>query len=225
MHQPLYLVQCSLYIEAMQTPTRIQNQAHPRTRIAVIAGSTRPNRRSHLVAEWARDRAAQTLGDSAEVSVLDLADFALPLLDEPVAAAVGDYTRTHTARWARAIDEFDGFIFVTPEYNHSMPAALKNAIDFLYAEWNDKAAGFVSYGLDGGVRAVEHLRTTLAEVKVACVRSHVALRLTDDFDLESMIEPGTVRPGPRADAVLDRMVDELLAWSTALAPLRAGASA
>ncbi|MGO3328434.1 NADPH-dependent FMN reductase [Gordonia sp. (in: high G+C Gram-positive bacteria)] len=190
------------------------------TRIAVIVGSTRPNRRSRLVAEWAQAKAAATLGDRADIVLVDIADFALPLLDEPVAAAVGKYTHEHTRRWAHAIGEFDGFVFVTPEYNHSMPAALKNAIDYLYAEWNDKAAGFVSYGLDGGVRAVEALRLTLAEVKIACVRSSVALSLSGDFDLENVIEPGTVAPGPRADAVFDRMIDEVLAWSTALSALR-----
>ena len=197
-----------------QTPTPL--------RIAVVTGSTRPNRRSLLVAEWTRERAVQALGDRAAVTLVDIADFDLPLLDEPVAAAVGEYTRPHTVRWARTIDEFDGFVFITPEYNHSMPAAVKNAIDYLFSEWNDKAAGFVSYGLDGGIRAVEHLRLTLAEVKVACVRSHVALRLSDDFDLTSMIEPGTVCPGPRAEAILDRMLDEVVAWSSALTTLRVG---
>lgn len=192
-------------------------------RIAVITGSTRPNRRSRLVAEWAQAKAAAALGDRADVTVVDIADFALPLLDEPAAAAVGEYTHEHTKRWAHTIGEFDGFVFVTPEYNHSMPAALKNAIDFLYAEWNDKAAGFVSYGLDGGVRAVEALRLTLAEVKIACVRSGVGLSLSADFDLDNITEPGTVSPGPRANAVFDRMIDEVLAWSTALRPLRIGA--
>ena len=113
---------------------------------------------------------------------------------------------------------------MTPEYNHSMPAALKNAIDFLYAQWNDKAAGFVSYGLSGGVRAVERLRLTLAETKTATVRSQVALDLFGDFDIPDLAHPGTFLPHARHDAVLHRMLDELIAWSAALRSLRPGAA-
>ncbi|MER5422578.1 NADPH-dependent FMN reductase [Streptosporangium roseum] len=143
-------------------------------RIAVIVGSTRPGRRGEAVARWVAEvagrHAAVTAGE-ATVEVVDLAEYGLPLLDEPVPAAFGQYRNAHTVRWAATIDSFDGFVFVTPEYNHSVPAALKNAIDFLYAEWNDKAAGFVGYGIQGGIRAVEHLRLTLAEVKIAGVQT------------------------------------------------------
>src|SRR6185437_7751665 len=135
-------------------------------RIGIIVGSTRPNRRAALVAEWVNAHAqsyAEQAPEPVSFEVVDLEDFDLPLLDEPVPAAVGEYHRPHTQRWAQTIGSFDGFVFVTPEYNHSLPAALKNAIDYLFAEWNDKAAGFVSYGLQGGVRAAEQLRLTLAE--------------------------------------------------------------
>ncbi|GAA4681876.1 NADPH-dependent FMN reductase [Gordonia humi] len=186
---------------------------HPLS-VAVVTGSTRPNRRSLRVAEWFVGLAAEALAGRADVALLDIADFDLPLLDEPTAAAVGEYTRDHTLRWADAVAEFDAFVFVTPEYNHSMPAALKNAIDFLFAEWTDKAAGLVGYGLDGGVRAVEHLRLTLAEVKVACVRSSVPLSLSGDFDGDAVV------PSPRARAICDRMLDELIDWATALRSLR-----
>jgi NAD(P)H-dependent FMN reductase len=189
-------------------------------RLAVVTGSTRPGRRATLVAEWVRDHALAHLGARADLAVVDLADLELPLLDEPVPAAIGEYRNPHTKRWARLVDSFDGFVFVTPEYNHSMPAALKNAIDFLFAEWNDKAAGFVSYGLNGGTRAVEHLRLTLAEVKVACVRSQVTLGLFTDFDIPDMSDPGTLAPVDRHDAILARMLDELVDWSTALRSLR-----
>ncbi|TDP96501.1 NADPH-dependent FMN reductase [Labedaea rhizosphaerae] len=192
----------------------------PLLRLAVITGSTRPGRRATQVAEWVRERAAAHLRERAEVVVLDLADLDLPLLDEPLPAAIGDYRNPHTKNWARLVGSCDGFVFVTPEYNHSMPAALKNAIDFLFAEWNDKAAGFVSYGLNGGTRAVEHLRLTLAEVKVACVRSQVSLGLFTDFDLSDMAEPGTLTPAAHHDDILRRMLDELVDWSTALRPLR-----
>ncbi len=196
-----------------------QSDSEP-LRLAVLVGSTRPGRRSYLVAEWAAHLARDALAGRAEVSIIDIAEFDLPLLDEPQPAAIGDYRHDHTRRWADAIAAADGFIIVTPEYNHSLTPALKNAIDFLYAEWHDKAAGFVSFGLSGGVRAVEHLRLTLAEVKVACVRSQVALDLFTDFAFDDISEPGTVQPGERHVRLFERMLDELLQWSAALRPLR-----
>ncbi|SDZ36538.1 NAD(P)H-dependent FMN reductase [Amycolatopsis xylanica] len=191
------------------------------TRIAVITGSTRPRRRAKMVADWVLDVAVRHTG-SADVTyeLVDIAEFALPLLDEEVPAAIGDYGQEHTRRWAAAIDGFDGFVFVTPEYNHSMPAALKNAIDYLFGEWGDKSAGFVSYGLHGGTRAVEHLRVTLAEVKVADVRTTVALSLFNDFRITDITQPGVFAPGDHQEPTLTRMLDEVVAWARALAPLR-----
>lgn len=196
-------------------------------RIAIVIGSTRPERRGDQVAQWVHDQAvARSLeGPTTEFTIVDLRDVGLPLLDEPMPAAIGDYQHEHTRRWSGQISSFDGFIFVTPEYNHAMPAALKNAIDYLFAEWNDKAAAFVSYGLTGGVRAVEQLRLTLAEVKVAGVRSQVALTLHNDFTITDMANPGTFTPSSHHLPVLDRMLDELTTWSHGLAPLRhAGSS-
>ncbi|MDF8263692.1 NADPH-dependent FMN reductase [Luteipulveratus flavus] len=189
-------------------------------RLAVVVGSTRPGRRGPQVAEWLREAATTHLGERATLEVVDLARFGLPLLDEPMPAAIGDYRNSHTKTWAATIDQFDGFVFVAPEYNHSMPAALKNAIDFLFAEWNNKAAGFVSYGLNGGTRAVEHLRLSLAEVQVATVRSQVALGLFTDFDIPDMTQPGTFAPADHHDEVMRRMLDELADWALALRLLR-----
>src|SRR5258706_12694895 len=95
---------------------------------------------------------------------------------------MGQYSKPHTKAWAAKIGSFDAFVFVTPEYNHSTSGALKNAIDFLFREWNDKAAGFVSYGGAGGARAVEHLRLVVAEIKIADVRAQVALSMHTDFE-------------------------------------------
>lgn len=214
-------MQRALYLRYMNSssPTR----AHAPLRLAVIVGSTRPGRRSRLVADWVTDEARSYLQDRAVCDIVDLADINLPLLDEPMPAAIGDYRHEHTHEWARTIASYDGFVLVTPEYNHSMPAALKNAIDYLFVEWNDKAAGFVSYGLTGGTRAVEHLRLTLAEVKVACVRSQVSLSLFTDFDLPDMTQPGTLAPGEHHVPVLHRMLDEIYDWSTALRLLRESA--
>ncbi|TDW24237.1 NADPH-dependent FMN reductase [Kribbella kalugense] len=191
-------------------------------RIAIVVGSTRPGRRGDQVARWVHEQAdiRSTPGSEATYTIVDLADLDLPLLNEPEPAAIGAYRHEHTRRWAKAVASFDGFIFVTPEYNHAMPAVLKNAIDYLFTEWNDKAAGFVSYGFTGGVRAVEQLRLTLSEVKVASVRSQVALNLHNDFAIIDWVEPGAFTPADHHLSVLDRMLGELVEWSEALARLR-----
>ncbi|MDX3072730.1 NADPH-dependent FMN reductase [Streptomyces sp. NPDC088354] len=183
------------------------------TRIAVILGSTRPGRNGAAVAEWVYDNAAGR--DDAEYELVDVDDYGLPLLDEQAPPSMGHYTRPHTLAWAEKIASFDGFVFVTAEYNHSIPGALKNAIDFLYAEWNNKAAGFVSYGSAGGTRAVEHLRVVMAEVQVATVRAQVALSLFRDF-----VDMSRFEPGPRRAGELGVVLDQVVAWSDALAPLR-----
>ena len=111
-------------------------------------------------------------------------------------------------------------MFVTAEYNHSIPAALKNAIDFLFTEWNHKAAGFVSYGVHSGTRAVEHLRQALAEVMIADVRTQVALSVFTDFVITDPTETGLFAPGDHQEPTLTTMLDEVIAWSQALQPLR-----
>src|SRR5437588_5747258 len=142
-------------------------------KIAIILGSTRPGRNGEAVAKWVYEIAKKRT--DAGFDLVDIKDFNLPLLDEPVPPILGQYSKPHTKTWAAKVASFDGFVFVTPEYNHGISGALKNAIDFLYAEWNNKAAGFVGYGSAGGVRAVEHLRLVMAEVQVATVRSQVML--------------------------------------------------
>jgi len=191
-------------------------------RIAIVVGSTRPNRWAGTVAEWVHQVATcdSVAGEGVTFAVVDLSDYQLPLLDEPQPAAVGSYYRSHTRDWAEVVDSFGGFVFVMPEYNHSVPAALKNAIDYLFVEWHDKAAGFVSYGLDGGVRAVEHVRLALAEVRVACVRSQVALTLATDFDTSSTSESRVPTPRGHQEHMLQRTLHEVVAWAQALQPLR-----
>lgn len=186
------------------------------TKIAIILGSTRPGRNGAAVAEWVLDIAKQR--SDAEFELVDIADYALPHLDEPLPPAMGQYSRAHTLAWAEKIRSFDGFVFVTPEYNHSTSGALKNAIDYLHAEWRNKAAGFVSYGADGGTRAVEHLRLVMANLEVADVRAQVSLSLFTDFANMSQFTPEP----HRVDAVTP-LLDQVVAWSTALATLRAAA--
>ena len=182
--------------------------------IGVIVGSTRPGRKAPDVANWVLDVAGMRA--DAVFELVDIAQFGLPLLDEPAPPALGRYTQPHTRAWAARIAEFDGYVFVTPEYNHGTSGALKNAIDFLYREWNDKAVGFVGYGSAGGVRAVEQLRLVMGELKVADVRAQVALSLFADFDAD-----GKPNPAERHEETLDTMLDQLVAWSRALQPLRA----
>jgi NAD(P)H-dependent FMN reductase len=130
-------------------------------RIKVIIGSTRPNRFGIQPANWITELAAGT--PDAQFELVDLAEVNLPFLDEPQPPAAGNYVNEHTKAWSKIISEADGFIFVTPEYNHGVPASLKNAIDFLADEWRYKPVAFISYGAEaGGTRAVEHFRSSLA---------------------------------------------------------------
>lgn len=196
------------------------------TRIAIIVGSTRIHRAGRAVAGWALDTARRVGPADVEYELLDLAAFDLPVLDEPAPALAGVVEHEHTRRWAQAVDRFDGYVFVTAEYNHGVPGALKNAIDYLFYEWNDKAVGFVSYGVNGGVRAVEHLRQISAEIKLADVRPQVVLSLYTDFDYTGMDlnDPTTVgdfTPAERHVGDLAELLNDVAAWSRALSPLRA----
>jgi NAD(P)H-dependent FMN reductase len=187
-------------------------------RVGIITGSTRPNRKSLDVAKWVLQIALRR--SDAEYELVDIKDFELPLLDEPTPPAMGRYQQPHTKRWAAKVASLDAFVFVMPEYNHGIPAALKNAIDFLFAEWKHKAAGFVSYGGAGGARAVEQLRLVLAEVNVATVRAQVLLSLLHDF--ENFM---TFKPGPHHEKQVGAVLDEVVAWGGALERLRSGSPA
>jgi NAD(P)H-dependent FMN reductase len=189
-------------------------------RIAIIIGSSRPGRRSPHVARWVNGVAAST--GLATFDMVDLADYPLPFLDEPAPAAMGSYAHEHTRRWSELISTYDGYVFVTPEYNHSIPAVLKNSIDYLYAEWADKAVGFVTYGLLGGQRAAEHLRLVVAELKMADVRTQVALSLRDDF--LTVDSTDTLTPPGHQEMLLRRLLGEVVQWSDALRPLRQDAN-
>src|SRR5258706_3114187 len=144
-------------------------------RIAIIIGSRRPGRNGEAVAKWVYEIAKKRT--DAEFELVDIKDYTLPVLDEPVSAIMGQYSKPHTKAWSAKVGSFDGYVFVTPEYNHGISGALKNAIDFLYHEWVNKAAGFVSYGGAGGARAVEQLRLVLAEAPLATVRNQGLLSL------------------------------------------------
>ncbi len=182
-------------------------------KIGIIVGSTRPGRKADAVARWVHGIAAKR-GD-AEFEIVDIQDFNLPLLDEPVPPSLGQYSKPHTKAWAAKIASFDAYVFVTPEYNHAPSGALKNAIDYLYAEWNNKAAGFVSYGSASGVRAVEQLRLIMGELQIADVRAQVLLSLYTDFENFT-----TFKPAAFHEKSVNVMLDQLVSWGRALKTVR-----
>ena len=183
-------------------------------KIGIIIGSTRPGRNGEAAARWVHGIAAKR--SDAQFELVDLKDFNLPLLDEAVPASMGQYSQPHTKAWAAKIDSFDAYVFVTPEYNHGPSGALKNAIDYVYREWNNKAAGFVSYGSAGGVRAVEQLRLIMGELQVADVRAQVMLSLFTDFENFSVF-----KPAPKHEKSVNAMLDQVIAWGGALKTVRA----
>src|SRR5918995_1785497 len=175
---------------------------NPMLKIAIILGSTRPGRNGEAVSQWVYEIAKKR--SDAEFELVDIKDFNLPIYDEPNSPLWGSYTKEHTKTWSAKVDSFDAYIFVTPEYNHGIPGALKNAIDFLYREWNNKAAGFVSYGGVGGIRSVEHLRLVMAELQVADVRSQVALSFFTDFENFTRF-----KPAPYQEQALNTLIDQV----------------
>ena len=182
-------------------------------KIGIILGSTRPGRNGKAVAEWVLENANKR-GD-AQYELVDVQDYNLPLLDEAMPAAYGQYEKAHTKKWAEKIAGLDGFVFVAAEYNHAMAGALKNAIDFIYGEWNNKAAGIVSYGSAGGARAAENLRLVLGELQVADVLQQFLLSLMTDFENFSVF-----KPHPRHEDELAMLLTQVNAWAGALKTIR-----
>ena len=182
-------------------------------KVAIILGSTRPGRNGEAVSKWMYEIAKKR--NDADFELVDVKDFNLPLLDEPISPSMGKYSKEHTKTWSAKINSFDAYVFVTAEYNHGIPGALKNAIDFLFKEWNNKVAGFVGYGSAGGVRSVEQLRLVMAELKVATVRTQVQLSLFTDFENFS-----NFKPAPFQEKSANNMLDEVIAWGGALKALR-----
>lgn len=183
--------------------------------VGIIIGSTRPGRNGEAVGKWVHQLASKRT--DARYELVDIADFELPLLDEPIPPSMGKYSKEHTKRWAAKVASFDAYVIVTPEYNHGPSGALKNALDFVYTEWNDKVAGFVGYGSAGGCRAVEQLRLVMAELQVATVRAQVQLSLATDFENYSVF-----KPHERHDKTLATVLDQVVRWGTALKTVRKG---
>jgi NAD(P)H-dependent FMN reductase len=193
-------------------------------KISVITGSTRPNRFSEKPAQWIFEELKKREG--VEAQLLDLRDQHLPMFDEPMSPSMaknGDYGNEVINAWAKKIAAADAYVLVTPEYNHSTSAVLKNALDLVYAEWNNKAVGFVAYGSVGGARAVEHLRQIAVELQMASIRNSVHIPGHKFFP----ILMGQAEWKPLEDESLmgaaDGMIKQLLWWAKALKTARATA--
>ena len=166
--------------------------------LGIVIGSTRPGRAGPVVADWFAGEAE--IHDAFEVRIFDLASVALPLLDEPESASSGIYAHEHTRRWSEMVASADAFVFVTPEYNRGVPAALKNSLDYLYSEWRDKPAAVVSYGMTSmGLRAAESLRQTISALGMLLIPDLVAIPLRQRLDADGHIDPDTsMRSAARA---------------------------
>lgn len=186
----------------------------PNLRILVITGTIRHGRISRKLADWYILNASNYRSD-IEFELLDIADLNLPLFNEPLSPQLHQYSPMQKELAAK-VDTADGFIFVTAEYNHAPPGSLKNFLDYLYTEWNYKAAAFLGYGVNGGVRSIEHLVQILTELRTASIRDHILVT-----DINSAIDTvsGKVKP-EHIRGHITKQLDELAHWSYALRALR-----
>ncbi|WP_084268833.1 NADPH-dependent FMN reductase [Oceanobacillus damuensis] len=183
-------------------------------KIAIVQGSVRQGRNGEAVAKWTYDFATKR-NDDVEYEIVDLADYNLPMLGEELTEVNQSDSETAIKAWSEKIASFDGYIFVAPEYNHAVGGALKNALDFLNPEVNNKAAAFVGYGSLGGTRAHENLRLILGELQVADVRTAVTFSLMTDFENMSEFKPADYH----ADNA-NQMLDQLISWTGGFKSLR-----
>jgi len=184
-------------------------------KIGIIMGSIREGRANEDVAKWVKELAENYTSD-AEFELVDLKDYPLSVFDEAASPAFTDDLKAKEQQrpWAEKMTELDGYIFVNPEYNHGISSALKNALDYVYNELNDKAAGIVSYGSAGGVRSAEQLRTILSEFQVAHVRTQPALSLFYDWNDDGF------NPSDAQQEAVETMLYQLSYWAKAMNSVR-----
>ncbi|ALM85438.1 NADPH-dependent FMN reductase [Bordetella sp. N] len=185
-------------------------------RLNVIIASTRPGRVGPAFAQWFYD--AAVAHGQFDVQLVDLADFRLPVFDEPNHPRMQKYTHEHTRKWAASVASADAFVFVTPEYNFNAPPSLLNALQYLYTEWNYKPASFVSYAhASGGLRAVQEVKTLLTTLKIVPLNEQV---MVPNFT-QTLDENGKFQPTQLHNDSAKVALDELLRWTNAIKPLRA----
>lgn len=183
-------------------------------KLNIIVASTRPGRQGPAVGDWFEQYARRH--GAFEPVLLDLAKIGLPLYDEPRHPAMQQYEHEHTKRWAKSVAAGDAVVLVTPEYNHTMPPSLVNALDFVYREWNYKPVGIVSYGgVSGGLRAAQTAREMAATLKMMPIPEGVPIP-----NFAQSIEEGRFKSNELIDASAKSMLDELAKWAKALRPLR-----
>lgn len=176
-------------------------------KILVILGSTRPGRSGEAVANWLMENAQH---EELEFELADLAQINLPMLDESIPASAGKYEHKHTKDWANVVGSADGYILVTAEYNHGYPAPMKNALDYLYAEWNKKPFAFVSYGGAGGVRAVQQLKEVVSELQGMPLPNQVYVPMVWNAIKDGKLD------GDAVVGNLDGMLNSLAWWAKTL---------
>lgn len=185
--------------------------------ILVIVGTTRQGRSGRKIADWYLREAKKVAPENVELELLDAADFSLPVFDEPVSPMMHQYNDVQNAI-AEKVGAADGFVFVTGEYNHSIPGSLKNFMDYINAEWAHKVAAFVGYGTHGGVRAIEHMIQVLAELRVATVAKSFD-HITINAPWEGLEEDGTPKEG-YVHGDIAKQLEELAWWASALKAAR-----
>ncbi|HEX2135436.1 MAG TPA: NAD(P)H-dependent oxidoreductase [Microvirga sp.] len=180
----------------------------------IVICSTRPGRVGPSVARWVYESAVRH--GQFETALVDLAEFELPVFDEPKHPRLQQYEHEHTRRWSRSVSAADAFVFVTPEYNFGPPPALLNALNYVYREWNYKPAAFVSYGgIGGGLRAVQAEKLTLLALKMVPINEGVAVHKVAEHVSNGMFSPEEAHA-----TSLAAMLTELARWAEALKPLR-----
>ena len=181
----------------------------------VVIASTRPGRVGPTIAQWFYKFAVKH--GNFEVELVDLAEFNLPILDEPNHPRLKQYQHDHTKRWSASVEAADAFVFVTPEYNYGPPPSLLNALNYLYQEWNYKPAAFVSYGgVSGGLRAVQMEKLTLTTLKMVPLMEQVTIPFFSQF----INDAGVFTPNEMQEKSAGEMLNELLRWTEALKTLR-----
>lgn len=180
------------------------------TKIGIIVGSTRPTRVGRTIADWLYNQVKDT--PDVSFDIIDLKEVNLPFLDEPGLPSAGNYQNEHTKKWGEKIAQYDGYIFVTPEYNHGIAAPLKNAIDTIHAEWDRKPVAFVGYGALGGARAIEQLVQVTAQINMVPLPSS-AINIIDVW--AAIDDQGQVRPENMRGKV-DNLTDKLVWWTNVL---------
>ena len=186
-------------------------------RTGIIVGSTRPGRFAERPAAWLHELAHKRADLAPEL--VDLRDYPLPFFDEPKSPIRAPSQHPVAVQWAAKVASLDAYVFVTGEYNHGIPAVLKNALDYVYVEWARKPAACVSYGNAGGARGIEQLRLILVELQIAPIRSAVHIQRPDFMDM--LLHGKSFADFPQLEQSANAMLDDLAWWGRALRTARA----